>query len=74
VSTESCIVATATDAYARDLCVGVVLDGTASVRWELHDHALDSLRAQYRQPAIYAEAAIAALASGPTSGPTLMPA
>jgi nicotinamidase-related amidase len=62
VSTESCIAATATDAYARDLCVGVVLDATASVRWDLHDHALDSLREQYRQPALKAGDAIAAMA------------
>ena len=64
VSTESCIAATATEAYARDLCVGIVLDATASVRWELHDHALDSLREQYRQPALYAEAAIASMSRG----------
>lgn len=62
VSTESCIAATATDAYARDLSVGVVLDATASVRWDLHDHALDSLREQYRQPALYAADAIASMA------------
>lgn len=63
VSTESCIAATATDAYARDLAVAVVLDATASVRWDLHDHALDSLREQYRQPAIPTAEAIAAMAS-----------
>jgi len=63
VSTESCIAATATEAYARDFQVGVVLDGTASVRWELHDHTIDSLRAQYRQPAMYADEAVAGLAA-----------
>jgi nicotinamidase-related amidase len=67
VSTESCIAATAAEAYARDLCVGIVLDATASVRWELHDHALDSLREQYRQPALYADAAIASMSRVPHS-------
>jgi nicotinamidase-related amidase len=61
VSTESCIAATATEAYARDLCVGLVLDATASVRWDLHDHTVDSLREQYRQPALKADQAIAAM-------------
>jgi nicotinamidase-related amidase len=61
VSTESCIAATATDAYARDLCVGVVLDATASVRWDLHDHTMASLHEQYRQPALEAEQAIGAM-------------
>jgi nicotinamidase-related amidase len=65
VSTESCIAATATDGYAHDFQVGIVLDATASVRWDLHDHTIDSLRKQYRQPAMYAEEAIAALAPGP---------
>lgn len=62
VSTESCIAATATEAYAGDLTVGVVLDATASVRWDLHDHTIDSLREQYRQPALPAEEAIASMA------------
>jgi nicotinamidase-related amidase len=61
VSTESCIAATATDAYAWDLGVGLVLDATASVRWELHDHTLESLREQYRQPALRVDQAIAAM-------------
>ena len=66
VSTESCIVATATDAYARDFRVGIVLDATASVRRDLHDRAITSLREQYRQPAIYTEEAreIMATSSG----------
>jgi nicotinamidase-related amidase len=64
VSTESCIVATATDAYARDYRVTIVRDATASVRWDLHDQALDSLREQYRQPAISAGDAIGAMAQG----------
>jgi nicotinamidase-related amidase len=61
VSTESCIAATATEAYARDLSVAIVLDATASVRWDLHDHTIDSLREQYRQPAVKADQAIAAM-------------
>jgi nicotinamidase-related amidase len=68
VSTESCIAATATEAYARDLAVGIVLDATASVRWDLHDHALDSLREQYRQPALYAADVIASMAQRTTGG------
>jgi nicotinamidase-related amidase len=61
VSTESCIAATATEAYAADFCVGIVLDATASVRWDLHDHTLDSLREQYRQPAVGSTEAIASM-------------
>jgi nicotinamidase-related amidase len=49
VSTESCIAATATDAYAHDLRVVLVKDATASVEWRLHDETLDRLRDQYRQ-------------------------
>lgn len=63
VSTESCIAATATEAYARDIAVGLVRDATASVRWDLHDHTIESLRQQYRQPALYVEAAIASMAT-----------
>jgi nicotinamidase-related amidase len=61
VSTESCIAATAIEAYAQDLSVAIVLDGTASVRWELHDYAISSLRQQYRLPCLYVEEAIASL-------------
>lgn len=61
VSTESCISATAVDAYARDLAVALVRDGTASVRWDLHDHTIDSLREQYRQPVVPAEQAVEAM-------------
>jgi len=49
VSTESCIAATATDAYAHDLEVVLVEDATASIEWRLHDQTLERLRAQYRQ-------------------------
>jgi nicotinamidase-related amidase len=49
VSTESCIAATATDAYAHDLRVVLVQDATASVEWRLHDQTLERLHAQYRQ-------------------------
>ena len=62
VSTESCISATAVDAYARDFSVALVQDGTASVRWDLHDHTIESLREQYRQPVVPAERAVAAMA------------
>ena len=62
VSTESCIAATATDAYARDFAVALVRDGTASVRWDLHDHTIDSLREQYRQPVVGADDAVQAMA------------
>jgi len=49
VSTESCIAATATDAYAHDLRVVLVEDATASIKWELHDQTLERLKKQYRQ-------------------------
>jgi len=49
VSTESCIAATATDAYAHDLEVVLVSDATASVESRLHDQTLERLQAQYRQ-------------------------
>ena len=49
VSTESCVLATAIDAFAHDLAVTIVADGTASVDWDLHEHTLARLQAQYRQ-------------------------
>ena len=49
VSTESCIAATAIDAYARDLRVVLVEDATASIEWRLHDQSLERLHEQYRQ-------------------------
>src|SRR4051794_12063187 len=55
VSTESCIVATATDAYARNQPVVVVRDGTASVQEELHEQVLDRLQQQYRQEVQWAD-------------------
>jgi nicotinamidase-related amidase len=55
VSTESCIAATATDAYARDLRVTLVEDATASVEWRLHDETLARLEKQYRQPVVSAQ-------------------
>jgi nicotinamidase-related amidase len=54
VSTESCIVATATDAYAYDIEVTLVRDATASVKESLHDDALERLHEQYRQPVAWA--------------------
>jgi nicotinamidase-related amidase len=55
VSTESCIAATATDAYAHDLEVVLVQDATASVEWRLHDQTLERLAAQYRQEVCFAD-------------------
>lgn len=52
VSTESCIAATATEAFAHDLDVIVVKDATASVRAAWHDQALDLLERLYRQRAV----------------------
>jgi nicotinamidase-related amidase len=49
VSTESCIAATAIDAYARDLRVALVENATASIQWQLHDQTLERLHEQYRQ-------------------------
>jgi nicotinamidase-related amidase len=54
VSTESCIAATATDAYARDLRVTLVEDGTASIEWAQHDQTLARLKEQYRQDVVSA--------------------
>jgi nicotinamidase-related amidase len=56
VSTESCINATAIDAYAHDLRVVLVEDATASVEWRLHDQTLERLQAQYRQDVLRAAA------------------
>jgi nicotinamidase-related amidase len=49
VSTESCVAATAVDAYAHDLRVTLVEDATASVDRAQHDQTLDRLRGQYQQ-------------------------
>ena len=54
VSTESCIAATATSAYAEDLRVTLVEDATASVDEEQHGRTLALLHAQYRQPVVRA--------------------
>lgn len=55
VSTESCIAASAVDAFAHDLAVTVVSDATASIDWALHDDALARLQAQYRQEVLTAD-------------------
>jgi nicotinamidase-related amidase len=55
VSTESCIAATATEAYAHDLRVVLVADATASVEWRLHDETLERLQKQYRHQVMYAD-------------------
>jgi nicotinamidase-related amidase len=52
VSTESCVFATAIDAFAHDLVVTVVFDGTASVDWDLHEQTLERLPQQGRREAI----------------------
>lgn len=49
VSTESCVAATARDAFAHDLRVVLVSDATASVDPDEHDHTLETLRIQHRQ-------------------------
>jgi nicotinamidase-related amidase len=49
VSTESCIAATAIEAFAHDLAVTMVRDATASVDRELHDDTLAQLADRYRQ-------------------------
>lgn len=54
VSTESCISATATEAYARNLRVTLVEDGTASIEWAQHDQTLARLKEQYRQQVLKA--------------------
>jgi nicotinamidase-related amidase len=55
VSTESCVAATATDAYAHDFRVVLVEDATASVDPALHDETLKRLEAQYRHPVVAAD-------------------
>ena len=55
VSTESCIAATAREAFAHDLRTVLVSDGTASVSWEEHDHTLATLQQQHRQEVLTGE-------------------
>lgn len=59
VSTESCIAASARDAFARDLAVVLVSDGTASVSRQEHDHTLAMLREQHRQEVRTADEVVA---------------
>jgi nicotinamidase-related amidase len=68
VSTESCIAASARDAFARDLAVVLVSDATASVSWEEHDHTLAMLHDQHRQEVLTADEVVARWA-GATQGP-----
>ncbi len=49
VHTESCVAASAADAFAHDLRVLLVEDATASGEPELHGPTLDRLGQQYRQ-------------------------
>ncbi|MAY98306.1 MAG: cysteine hydrolase [Nocardioides sp.] len=64
VSTESCIAATARDAFAHDLAVVLVSEGTASVSWEEHDHTLEMLKTQHRQDVLTAREVAAQWTSG----------
>ncbi len=68
VSTESCIAASARDAFARDLAVVLVSDATASVSWEEHDHTLAMLHDQHRQEVLTADEVVARWADA-TQGP-----
>ncbi|MEI5674850.1 MULTISPECIES: cysteine hydrolase family protein [unclassified Nocardioides] len=61
VSTESCIAATATDAYAHDLRVIHVADAEASIDWNLHERTLALLHDQYRQPRASTDEVLASL-------------
>lgn len=49
VSTESCVAATAVDAFAHDVRVTIVSDATASIERRLHEESLTRLARQYRQ-------------------------
>ena len=55
ISTESCVAATATDAFAHNLRVSVVSDATAAITRSLHDDALERLRRQFDQEVLTAE-------------------
>ena len=55
VSTEPCIAATATDAYAHDLRVTLVADATASIEAHFHDETLQRLEKQYRAEVVNAD-------------------
>jgi nicotinamidase-related amidase len=49
ISTESCVAATARDAFAHDLTVTLVEEATASIDPRLHEQTLRQLAHQYRQ-------------------------
>jgi nicotinamidase-related amidase len=55
VSTESCIAATASDAFAHDLGATLVADATACVDRDLHDHTLGQLRLRFRYDVLDAD-------------------
>lgn len=65
VSTESCIRATAADAYAHDLRSVLVADATASVSASLHDEVLRGLHEQYRLPVAESAAVRFVVPGGP---------
>ena len=67
VSTESCIRATAADAYAHDLRSVLVADATASVSASQHDEVLRGLHEQYRLPVVRSAAVRFVAPGGPAS-------
>lgn len=52
ISTESCIAATALDAYAHDFETVLVIDAIASPSPDTHVRALDHLGSSYHQPGV----------------------
>lgn len=59
VSTESCVSASAVDAFAHDLRVTLVEDATASIDRDLHRHTLGRLSEQYRQEVVSTDEVVA---------------
>ena len=55
VSTESCIAATASDAFAHDLGATLVADATASADRDLHHHTLSQLEIRFRYEVLDAD-------------------
>ena len=68
VSTESCVRATASDAYAHDLRSVLVADATASVDASEHDEVLRRLHEQYRLPVVGSADVRFVAPEGPRSG------
>ncbi|GAB3079967.1 cysteine hydrolase family protein [Nocardioides zeae] len=72
ISTESCVAATAADAYAHDLRVVLVEDGVLAPDAERHRASLAHLEDLYRQPALPL-AAITFAAPAPPAAPAAGP-